>query len=556
MKTRKIIQTLFLWVLMGTIPLSVFAKVEILQSDPNFTFHGAVSLYQLFKTDADLSGGVKGTVDPYYGIGEITVEVWSDFIQSDNILIYKLVNGQPNSGYYGGQPQTYNDPSSFGPMGDDYPKPWSSDDIKSSALMAKQYFVKNFWSKEVFNDLMGSTMPVVIKVYLKGGSFTAAKIPGIGEFTNDDVGRLKLKFDPMHPVNSGAASSETTQIWKELKILPSGVSSNTVDLKYAAHRGFWGDNLGAGPVENTDPAIQAAIPYTKIIESDVSMTKDGVVVVSHDYNLQRLTDYSGPDPDNTFLYDLNYDEVKNLRLRKRNFDVTDFRFIRLEDLIGYMVKYKTVLTIDVKERARRRDPNTGQCTAACDVNRAKRDQGWVQIFEKILEEAERQNAWSYIAVKTPLTINRIKSLLPAEKWPLMAKILYFPVIQPGVTVEDAVSFINDWYNNGPDYLMGFETNFKTPADLVMNSFYAGDVQYDNILHYVVSKTRYRPGMYPEEPMGPKGIVDRYAQWLFKDLRTDYRGDHIWLMNLPYFPVSILTTDRPDVWQDIKALYNE
>ncbi|PRD47997.1 hypothetical protein C5745_07640 [Sphingobacterium haloxyli] len=361
-------------------------------------------------------------------------------------------------------------------------------------------------------------------------------------------------FDPVHPCNDGTAPKDIEAIWTDLKSLPAGVSSNTVDLKYAAHRGFWGDNLGAGPVENTDPAIQAALPYTKIIESDVTITKDGVVVVSHDYNLQRLTNYHGPDPDNTFIYDLNYDQIKDLRLRKRNFDVTDFKFIRLEDLIGYMIEHKTVLTIDIKERAQRRNPITGACTAACDVNRAKRDQGWVQIFEKILDAAEAQDAWGYLAIKTPLTINRIKSLLPAEKWPLMGKVLYFPVIQPGASVNAAVEVINDWYNNGPDYLMGFETNFKTSSDPVMHSFSIAGKSYDNILHYVVSRVRLRPGMYPEEPMGPKGIVDRYAQWLFKDMRRDYRGDHIWLMSLPYFPVSILTTDRPDIWKDVKGLY--
>jgi hypothetical protein len=56
-------------------------------------------------------------------------------------------------------------------------------------------------------------------------------------------------------------------------------------------------------------------------------------------------------------------------------------------------------------------------------------------------------------------------------------------------------------------------------------------------------------------MGPKGIVNRWADWLIKDLRKDVRGDHYFLMTIPYGKIMILTTDRPDIWQKIDNMYN-
>jgi hypothetical protein len=521
-------------------------------------------MYQLFRTQADLSGGIKGEVDSY-GLGVIWVEVHTDIINASgdfpNVLLYKItadaLEGTLRPDSYNGLPDIISNTGLLGDIGKKYPDPWTTDNITSSSLIAKEYYCNQELPGQVFMDLMGSTIPVKIRVFSSGGTFLAAKIPGIGEFTAKDASNLK--FDPMHSCNGGNAVPTIREQWTKIKTLPGNLTDASVDLYYAAHRGFWGDNLGAGPVENTDPSIQAALPYTKIIESDITKTRDGVLVVSHDYNLQRLTDYDGPAANNTFIYNLNYAGIKDLKLRKRNFEVTDNQFIQLKDLISYMVKYKTVLTIDVKERATRRNPVTGEKTAACDVTREVRDQGWVEIFGKIIDlaremEAEGVDVWQYIAVKTPLKVNRIKQLLPQEKYADMARILYFPVIQPGGSVDDAVVFINDWYNNAPNYLMGFETNFKTDRDPIVRSFEKGGTVYANILDYVVKNTHVRPGLYPEEPMGPKGIVDRYAQWLFKNLNTDYRRDPYFLMTIPYFPVSILTTDRPDIWQNIQRLY--
>ena len=69
-----------------------------------------------------------------------------------------------------------------------------------------------------------------------------------------------------------------------------------------AHRGY-----SAAAPENTLPAFQAAIDHhCNRAELDVQMTRDGVVMVTHDSNLRRCT---GLDAQ---IYDLTYDEVRSL----------------------------------------------------------------------------------------------------------------------------------------------------------------------------------------------------------------------------------------------------
>lgn len=69
-----------------------------------------------------------------------------------------------------------------------------------------------------------------------------------------------------------------------------------------SHRGY----SSAAP-ENTLPAFQLAIDHgSDRAELDVQMTKDGVVMVTHDASLRRCTGR------NAYIYDLTYDEVRKL----------------------------------------------------------------------------------------------------------------------------------------------------------------------------------------------------------------------------------------------------
>lgn len=58
-----------------------------------------------------------------------------------------------------------------------------------------------------------------------------------------------------------------------------------------AHRGY--HDADAGCMENTPPAIQAAMDKSFGIEVDLQETADGDALVFHDYTLDRLTEASG-----------------------------------------------------------------------------------------------------------------------------------------------------------------------------------------------------------------------------------------------------------------------
>lgn len=523
-------------------------------------YKAAVSLYDLFQmggSDTPLGMNLKYVSAP----GAITIEIYSDYVISDykfpNVLLFKVIGHVTSSGSVTMESITYSNPlTQLGSIAGDYPHPWESIDLRSSALAAKNYYIRNEWSSmnptTAYYDFLGSTVPVVIKTQNSGAELVSCQFPGIGEFYANGRVSQTLRMDQSNP--NRESNSSISLAWVDLKTLPE--DTEQVDIKYAAHRGFWGFDLGSGPAENTDPSIAAALPYTSIIESDITITRDNAVVVSHDYTLDRLTDYSGPDPENTFIYDLQFNDIKNLHLRRKNNDITEYTFIQLKDLLNFMKQYNTILTIDIKEKAKRNNPVTNQCTAACDMVGEKQIQAWVELFERVLDIVDQEDAWQYVAVKTPHTINTIKRLLPQNKYRQMSRIFYFPVIQPRIKQRDMLYFINDWHNNASDYLVGFETVFRTDESPCLQPFSIEGIYYTNALHYVSQRTRLRPGMYPEEPMGAKGVVDRYAQWRFKNLATDYRGDHFWLMSIPYFSQSILTTDRPDIWQQIVNIYGQ
>lgn len=524
-------------------------------------YYGAISLYDLFQTSGFYP--VELTANRLSeGESEIDLRIVSDYILYDgipqNVLLFHIKGIYNNStGQYDIQSFPYTDPlNSLGPIAQNYPDPWQSIDIKSAALAAKNYFITTQWQSynkdKIFYDFLGTWIPVRVILDSMNAQLVSCYIPGLGEFYSNGKVSETLRFDILHPSRDSNNISAMSREWIDLKNPPQ--DPDIIDLKHAAHRGFWGNDLGRGPVENSDPAIAAALNFTNIIESDIMITGDNILVVSHDYNLQRLTDYSGPNPDNTYIFQLNFSQLEDLHLRRRNFDVSDYRFMSLADMLNLMKQYKTVLTIDVKEQIKRTNPVTGECIAFCDIDAEKRAQLWIDILESIFSIAQQQDAWEYIAVKVPYTINRIKELLPPDKYRYLNKMLFFPVIQPGVRQENAVNIVSDWYNNAPNLLIGYETVFKTNDSPCLQPLSIEGIRYENMLHFVAERTRLRPGTYPEEPGGPKGTADRWAQWRFKDPTTDYRGDHFWLMSIPYFRTSILTNDRPDIWQEVVKLY--
>ena len=89
----------------------------------------------------------------------------------------------------------------------------------------------------------------------------------------------------------------------KLELLRSKEASKRVWV--AAHRA----DLVYSP-ENSIQALENAIFFgADIIETDVRLTKDGHIVIMHDYSVDRTTNGTG------YVADLTLEEIKKLRLK-------------------------------------------------------------------------------------------------------------------------------------------------------------------------------------------------------------------------------------------------
>ena len=224
-------------------------------------------------------------------------------------------------------------------------------------------------------------------------------------------------------------------------------------------------------------------------------------------------------------------------------------------MVDALIKYQLVLTVDIKEIIARR--KNGVCIDNCEYDpkthgeeaKKKIKDSWMEIMKKCIEIAASKNALQYLAFKLP---HEYTDLLNYVSNDTLSQVLFMPVIQP--TRKDYLDFIDSWIANGGSRVLAYQTNFRIAGDKYLSAFTRNGVEYTNLLHYVYAKTGLRPGNYPEEPMGPKGIVNRWADWMIKDLRVDWRGDYYFFMSIPYGKIMVLTTDRPDMWIKIDQMY--
>lgn len=499
----------------------------------------AISLPNLFDPYTNMECGIKGTVNSG---GKIEVKIREKETQ---VLVYHQYITSTST-TFSGISVNY-DKASLGQGATYYPNVWNSKDIKTAlgSVDRKKYDASTVRPYPFLRSNIG----LKIEITETNAQMDVCKVPGIG-LINRDGGNVL--FNPNHYCyDLRNAASLPTIAWTKMK--QPDISKES-DLLIAAHRGIWGDNLGDGNPENSTAAIAATSQYTPILESDIMITGDKQLIVIHDYNLHRLTDYSGSDRD--YLFNMTWSQLSGLHLRKRNMQVTTFKLLKFADLVDLLVVNKLVLTIDIKDiRARYKD---GVCVDNCeydpathgDAARKKILDSWMEILKGCIDIAQSKKALQYIAFKTPHAYEDMAKYVSKD---LLSKVLFMPVIQPGRL--DYLNYTDQWITAGAEKVVAFETNFKSNDDLFLKSFTRGGVLYTNFLHYVYKRTGLRPGCYPEEPMGPKGIVNRWADWLIKDLTQDVRGDHYFLMTIPYGKIMVLTTDRPDIWKHLDNIYN-
>ncbi|MCM1195177.1 MAG: glycerophosphodiester phosphodiesterase [Firmicutes bacterium] len=103
---------------------------------------------------------------------------------------------------------------------------------------------------------------------------------------------------------------------------------------YVAHRGLF-DNDNGIP-ENSLPAFEKAVANGFGIETDVQMSKDGVLVVFHDDDLFRMTGAKGK------LVDFTFEELRKLRLANTDCVIPTFEeFLNAANGANLVVEIKT-----------------------------------------------------------------------------------------------------------------------------------------------------------------------------------------------------------------------
>jgi len=107
----------------------------------------------------------------------------------------------------------------------------------------------------------------------------------------------------------------------------------------SGHRG----TMENGMPENSIAAMEEVLKHTPaIFEVDPRLTKDSIAVMVHDATLDRTTTGTGK------VCDYTWEELKNLKLKDVNGNVTKYRINTLDEMIKW-AKGKTILNLDKKD---------------------------------------------------------------------------------------------------------------------------------------------------------------------------------------------------------------
>jgi glycerophosphoryl diester phosphodiesterase len=517
------------------------------------TWPAKLDLASLFSIATVNTGGIIGTVNPG---GYITVTVKD---QQKQTILYRVTTRTSTNTFAGTGDTLSRTQAGMGATY--YPQPWFSKDIRTAAFAIDRCYYDTVSASQRPYLFLHYPVAVNIIVEAQNAYLQLVKIPGIGTVNAQGGNNL---YDPAHYCYDLTKTTDCQcAAWSKVK--QPDITKNS-DLIVAAHRGIWGYDLGNGNPENSISSLRATPPVTPVLESDVMITKDDSLIISHDYNLNRLSNYTGPDT--SYLFNMYMSQVSGLQLRKRNEVVSEDHYLSFDKLIQALVANKLVLTIDIKDIRSRYDL-AGNCVGNCEYNNRTNDPvqnaradslilaSWKKIFTRCVAIAKSRNALSYIAFKVAKGYDVVKSCVPESD---LAQIMFMPVIQPANStwskMVKAIKTVDAWNNQAGNRVIAYETNFKQLDNIYLQPFTWQGLRYQNLLDYVYTTTGLRPGCYPEEPMGPRGIVTRWADWLIKDPGKDMRGDHYKLMAIPYGKIMVLTTDRPDVWEQIELMYNK
>ena len=169
-----------------------------------------------------------------------------------------------------------------------------------------------------------------------------------------------------------------------------------------AHRADWRNFP-----ENSLEAIQSAIEMgVDMLEIDVQRTKDGVLILMHDHNLDRTTTGSGN------IADTNWEDIAKLNLKDHQGNVTTYKVPKLEDAL-LACKDRIMINLDKADR----------------------------YFDEVFAMLERTGTTNLIVMKGGQPANEVK-----EKFgKYLEKVIYMPVmnIDKPESEQAIYDFLND-----------------------------------------------------------------------------------------------------------------
>lgn len=198
----------------------------------------------------------------------------------------------------------------------------------------------------------------------------------------------------------------------------------------ACHRGDWRNYP-----ENSIPAIESIIRMgADIMELDVKMTKDSVLVLSHDPNVRRCTNWRGEHGSGVDKQTLA--EIKALKLKRAHGVTTDS--LRMPTLEEAFLVCKDRIVINI-------------------------DQGF-QYYDLIMPIAEKVGITKQLLIKGGKPVDVVNAKM--NEYP--EKMMYMPIVSPKVDSCKALkSFIEAGKANPADKPIAYELCYGkecSPAD--------------------------------------------------------------------------------------------
>ena len=186
-----------------------------------------------------------------------------------------------------------------------------------------------------------------------------------------------------------------------------------------AHRADWRNFP-----ENSLEAIQSAIEMgVDMLEIDVQRTKDGVLILMHDHNLDRTTTGSGN------IADTNWEDIAKLNLKDHQGNVTTYKVPKLEDAL-LACKDRIMINLDKADR----------------------------YFDEVFAMLERTGTTNLIIMKGGQPANEVK-----EKFgKYLEKVIYMPVVN--IDKPESEQAIYDFLNDLKP--LAFELCWNNPESQV------------------------------------------------------------------------------------------